>query len=88
MGRLSNNIQAISSGITNADIHIFIDQSGNVTQIEKKTKDRLKYYIDPVATPVYISDCVIGVSDALGADCTYGIGLGIGDNDFARIVYE
>lgn len=92
MGRLNNTINTdtvaqVISGNTNIDVHIFIDEFGNVTQIEKKSKERLKYYIDPTSSPVYISDCVIGVSDSIEGDCSYGKGLGIGDNQFARVIY-
>ena len=93
MGRLNksestNTLNSIS-GETIKDVHIFIDEFGNVTQIEKKDRDtRLKYYIDPALSQLeYVSDCVIGINDATDGDCSYGIGLGIGDNTFARINY-
>jgi hypothetical protein len=71
MGRLRNrkkknrgtnlyNIPFVVSGDTG--VHVFIDDSGNVTQIKKKQKERLKYYIDPELQIDFASDCVIGVN--------------------------
>ena len=95
MGRLNkSNITTTSSenlsGTTSSDIHIFIDEYGNVTQINKKEKDsRLKFYIDPTMPQAdYIADCVIGISGPTGQTfCTYGVGLGLGDNTFGRATY-
>lgn len=91
MGRLRKpeNIQNISGDTLN--IYSFIDEDGNVIQIDKDITEkgtRLKYYIDPDRPAIdYVGDCVIGVSDAIDGDCTYGIGLGIGDDTWARARY-
>lgn len=95
MGRLNktseNNITQVdtTSGKTNLDIHIFIDEYGNVTQIEKKKKkNRLKYYIDPGIQDIITTPCVIGINDAENGDCSYGIGLGLGDDQWGLVNYE
>jgi hypothetical protein len=92
MGRLgqsdSVNTQSTNSGETTKDVHILIDEFGNITQISKKNKDRFKFYIDPDSPQAdYVSNCVIGINDPADGDCTYGIGLGIGDDQYARAKY-
>jgi len=102
MERLNKkNINISYSGETSTNNtinnHIFIDKNGNITQIDKTGKDdRLKFYIDPTSfLEEFISDCVIGVSDNITPSCsgytyeccTYGIGLGVG-NDFIRAIYS
>lgn len=92
MGRLTTNTNNISSEetknvTTNTEIKVtqpgnvytFIDENGNVTQIQKSVKERLKFYPEQVNAPV-IEPCVIGVSGDLGrTNCTDGIALGCGD---------
>ena len=70
-----------NSGVTNLDVHIFLDNSGNVVQINKVPKTRLKFYIDPVLPPDDFSVCAIGIGDPFGDDCTDGIAMGLNDND-------
>jgi hypothetical protein len=86
MGQLIKNttdsgVTSVDSGATNLDVHIFVDNSGNVVQIKKVIKSRLKFYIDPVLPPDDFSVCAIGVSDAFGEDCTDGIALGLNNDD-------
>lgn len=85
MGRLINtNISTGSSTLNNSenlDIHIFLDKSGNVIQIKKETKDKLKFYIDPVLPPDNFRLCAIGIGDPFGDDCTEGVAMGLNDND-------
>lgn len=85
MGRLiTNNTSTDSStlsGATNIDVHIFLDEDGNVIQIKKDPKSRLKFYIDPVLPPDDFRVCAIGISDAFGDDCTDGIAMGLNDID-------
>ena len=81
----TSSINITSSGITNINSYTFIDNYGNVTQINKKHKSRLKYYIDdklpqPVTPTIYI----IGIS---GSGATFGIGLGLGDNTYGLANY-
>lgn len=87
MGRLSRTNVTVNSGTT--DIHIFVDDSGNVTQINKKSKKRLKYYIDdPLPQPFFDAPCVIGITgNSEDPDCSNGIALGIGDDTYAIAVY-
>ena len=95
MGRLNKPINENTtvevSGITNSNICIFVDEYGNVTQTERTSKERLKFYIDPNTPQAdYVVNCVIGINDAVSGECSYGIGLGIGDDpkkDFVRAVY-
>ena len=93
MGRLittnsSSNVSTLS-GSTNMDVHVFIDKSGNVTQIKKSEKTRLKYFIDPVLPPdSIIKICAIGIGDPFADDCTEGAALGIGDNTIANANYQ
>lgn len=105
MGRLSNlqNTSTINtvpvvttgstSGLTNIDVHIFVDENGNVTQIKKYSKPRLKYYIDPNYPDMPLEEsCVIGVGDPEEGDCSYGTAMAIGDGDgsglLAFAIYE
>jgi len=70
----------IISGITLSDIHIFIDEYGNVTQIKKEEKSRLKYCPDPKYPQTdLIDNCVIGVSDEWAGECSDGTAMGVGD---------
>ena len=94
MGRLSTNITILKTmndsnltGDTKLDIHSFVDEHGNVTQINKISKDRLKYYIDPIFDEQTIDECVIGVNNEFEGPCTDGVGLGFGDNTFAYAKY-
>lgn len=92
MGRLitTNTGTDIStlSGNTNLDVHIFTDKSGNVIQIKKVEKNRLKYYIDPILPPDSLNRvCAIGINDSFAEDCTEGPALGIGDNTIADAKY-
>lgn len=60
-------------------VYTFIDEFGNITQIEKSVKERLKFYPERVVRPTF-EPCVIGVSGDLGrTNCTDGIALGCGD---------
>ena len=89
MGKISlldaikNSTDNTYSGTTSgnqSDVHIFIDDNGNVTQIKKSSKDRLKFYIDPEITFITLPEfCVIGVSDEVNGACSFGIALGVGD---------
>jgi hypothetical protein len=79
----------ITSGFTNLNVYNFIDNNGNITQIEKKEKDRLKYYITPnIPENDIVQLCVIGISNPLNGDCTIGMGLGLGDDSFGYAKYE
>jgi len=94
MGRLTNSINVTpetttTTVVTESDIkttqpgdygvYNFVDEYGNVTQIKKSTKERLKFYPELIDAPV-IEPCVIGISGDLGrTNCTNGIGLGCGD---------
>ena len=69
------------SGITNMDVHIFLDKNGNVIQIKKEIKSKLKFYIDPVLPPDNLTICVIGVSNEFGEECTDGIAMGLNNFD-------
>lgn len=81
----TNNI----TGITNLNIYNFIDDNGNIIQIEKKNKERLKYYITPnIPENDIIQSCVIGINNPLNGDCTIGMGLGLGDEIFGYANYE
>jgi hypothetical protein len=93
MGRLisiNRNITTITGSTNNTqkDIHTFVDEHGNVTQIDKKDKTRLKYYIDPSFPEVVFESCAIGISEPFEGDCTYGVGLGVGDNTFIYAKYN
>lgn len=71
------------------NIYVFVDDDGNVEQIKKESKDRLKYCIDPyVPQTEIIETCVIGIDDPIEGDCTEGIGLGLGDDTFGYVIYE
>lgn len=98
MGRISLFTEILNysgvtvSGATLSDrnnVYTFLDEKGNVTQIKKKVKKRNKFYIDP---EVYFYDpntyCYIGVSDSENGDCTFGVGLGVGDNDISPATYD
>jgi hypothetical protein len=78
-----------TSGITNLNVYNFIDDNGNVTQIEKKEKERLKYYITPnIPQNDIVQPCVIGINNPLNGNCTIGIGLGLGDDTLGYVNYE
>jgi hypothetical protein len=82
-----NILSGTTTGITNIDVHIFIDENGNVTQIKKYSKPRLKYYIDPNFPDAPIQEyCVIGVSDPIDGDCSEGTAMGVGDNEFGGLM--
>ena len=93
-----STISGSTSGSTNIDVHIFIDEYGNVTQTEKKSKSRLKYYIDPNLPQVDLyQDCVIGLIytgensvfiPGRYADCINGIALGVGDTKMSYAAYS
>lgn len=86
---LTTNIENISgntSGTTSLNIYNFIDENGNINQIEKKSNNRLKYYIDPIFQKD--EPCVIGIGDPISGDCSYGIGLGLGDNTWVYAKYD
>lgn len=82
----SGNTIENNSGDT-ANIYYFIDENGNLTEIEKKSKNRLKYYIDEKLI-IKEDSCVIGVSDPVEGDCSYGIGLGLGDQTWGYAKYD
>lgn len=65
----------ITTGVTE-NVYAFIDEYGNVTQIKKSSKERLKYNPDDIN--ISIEPCVIGVS---GNElfCENGIAMGCGD---------
>jgi len=82
----------IKSGATlssTTDIHQFMDENGNVSQIPKIKKTRYKYYIDP-DTPdrIIIENCVIGVSDEESGPCSFGVALGLGDDTMCLAKYD
>ena len=84
MGRLITNTSADNStlsGTTNIDVHIFLDKNGNVIQIKKEIKSKLKFYIDPVLPPDNFTVCAIGIGNPFGEDCTEGTAMGLNDND-------
>jgi len=73
----------------NLGVYSFIDEHGNVTQIKKITKYRLKYCIDPtLPQDELINYCVIGVNDPDFGDCSDGTALGIGDTLMAYAIYN
>lgn len=83
----NENISGSTTGTTSLNIYNFIDENGNINQIEKKSKDRLKYYIDPIFRED-VPPCVIGIGDPISGDCSYGIGLGMGDNTWVYAKYD
>jgi len=88
MGRLITNINySNNSTKPPIDVHIFVDKSGNVNQIRKVIKDRLKFYIDPVLPPDDFNVCAIGVSEPFSDDCTDGVALGLNFNLMATYNY-
>ena len=89
MGLLTKFIETtIPSGSTK-DVHIYIDDSGNVSQIIDRSGYREKFYADrkPVQEEIFDA-CVIGVSDEESGTCSDGIAMGIGDNTMAYAIYE
>lgn len=90
MGRLSNSISINDENAITTDstikttqsdygVYIFVDENGNVTQINKEKKERLKFYPDQINAPL-IEPCVIGISGDIGVEnCTEGIAMGCGD---------
>ena len=78
-----------TSGNTNLNVHIFIDESGNVTQTLKNPKNRLKYYIDQnIPQTIILEDCAIGINDEVFGPCSIGTALGIGDTVIAFATYS
>jgi len=79
-----------TSGVTIKDVHVFIDNNGNVTQIQKKSPHRLKYYIDPnTVQNQLIEPCVIGIGYSFDETlCSLGVGLGLGDNNYGYAKYQ
>jgi len=78
-----------TSGATNLNVHIFIDEFGNVTQTVKNPKKRLKYYIDSELPQTILEECVIGVNYSFeDKNCSAGTALGIGDNTMAYAKYK
>ena len=82
MGRLSTSSSSSinsgsTSGSTNLNVHVFIDESGNVTQTVKSSKPRFNYYIPEDVQITEVEYCVIGVSNQ---DWGYGLALGVGDD--------
>ena len=72
------NKEIINSTTTSGNTinnYVYIDNSGNVTQINNKTPNRLKYYIDPV----FDSQFVIGVDDETA--------MGLGSSLLAKVYY-
>lgn len=98
MGRLNKRLNDISvdnttsldeSTGTTINNHIFIDDNGNVTQINKIEKDRIKYYVEKDFDDTIVEKfCVIGISDPSEGDCSSGIGLGLGDTTYGYAKYE
>lgn len=95
MGKLLTEISKIlsgttsNSGISSLNVYNFIDESGNVEQIEKKSKERLHYYIDPeIPLGESVQTCAIGANSPVNGDCSDGIGLGFGDNYFGYAKWE
>lgn len=79
----TNISSTTQSGTT--DIHQFIDENGNVLQIQKIKKDKFKHYIETEQTR---HDCVIGANTPENGDCTYGVALGLGDNTLGLANYK
>ena len=92
MGTLiTQNIKSLLDPLsgTSSGVHIFIDEYGNVTQIRKSFKERLKYYIDPDLPVIQTTQyCVIGVNIEENGPCTFGYALGIGDSMMAYANYS
>ena len=95
MGRLNKNLSEISNDSnnennnTNKNVYTFIDKNGNITQINKKEKDRIKVCIEPEITKTEFENfCVIGINEPLEGDCSPGIGLGFGDTNYAYAIYN
>lgn len=93
MGRLKRTTSSHStineSEEEKLNIHVFVDDNGNITQINKTSKDRLKYCIDPyIPQTDIVKSCVIGISDPIEDNCTNGIALGVGDNTYTYAKYE
>ncbi|MCK9416717.1 hypothetical protein M0Q97_08690 [Candidatus Dojkabacteria bacterium] len=89
--KLTSNVHNTDTitGITNLNVYNFIDINGNITQIEKKEKERFKYYITPsIPENDIVQSCVIGINNPLNGDCTIGMGLGLGDDIFGYAKYE
>lgn len=84
---LTNSGNTIFKSGNTLNVYNFIDEFGNINQMEKKPKERLKYYIDP-EFPENDQPCVIGISDPSNGDCSYGIGLGFGDNSWGYAKYD
>lgn len=85
-GKTENSSSTISGA---TDIHQFVDESGNVSQIPKLHKKRFKYYIDPDSSDRIIQQsCVIGASDEENGSCSFGIALGLGDDIMGMAKYE
>lgn len=91
MGRLSNrNAKAETTKLIEEPtslkltgtsyVHVFVDVSGNVTQIKKKHKDRLPYYIDPALQTDFVQNCVIGISGG-GLKQPYRFSTGTTESD-------
>ena len=51
------------------DVYNFVDQYGNVTQIKKNIKERLKFYPELVRDNIEYEYTVIGVSDITPMGC-------------------
>lgn len=88
-GMTGSTINSVVTLSGNTDIHHFIDESGNVSQIPKIKKERYKYYIDP-DTParIIIESCVIGVDSEESGPCSFGVALGFGDDTMCLAKYE
>jgi hypothetical protein len=88
MSNLNQNIISVNSGTTTTsgatlNNYIFIDNSGNVTQINKSQKERSKYYIDPDTS---YGHCVIGIDGGEGS-CIEGTALGLSNNSMSEVIY-
>jgi hypothetical protein len=85
---LNTSNKYVISGVTITDIHVFVDEYGNVTQIKKEAKPRLKYCPDPKYPQTeLINICAIGVSDEEWGECSDGTAMGIGDYRMAYAKY-
>jgi hypothetical protein len=73
MARLEKNIIAYAEGVpspstgsTSNDIHIFIDESGNVNQVPEGIKEREKFYPDYLEKELHQYEfTVIGVEETI-----------------------
>jgi hypothetical protein len=91
MGRLTitatdiNIITPITGTTVKYNVYNFIDEFGNVTQIKREEKTRIKYYPDVVSLQEMLYEpFVIGVSD----DIPMGCGDVLSTSEMVYAIYE